>query len=121
MAGAVARVLAARGLTGRVLLVGGDGTRAAAAALQAGTLDATVFHNPALLAEETLRAAAGLARGTLDLATRPRRSPATNPPSRPVAVLDVPYQVVSRESAAGLASFWAAVDAGAVPRVPAGA
>jgi IclR family KDG regulon transcriptional repressor len=121
MAGAVARVLAARGLTGRVLLVGGDGTRAAAAALQAGTLDATVFHNPALLAEETLRAAAGLARGTLDLATRPRRSPATNPPSRPVAVLDVPYQVVSRESAAGLASFWAAVDAGAVPHVPAGA
>ena len=118
MAGAVAQVLAARGLTGRVLLVGGDGTRAAAVALRSGALDATIFHNPALLAEETLRAAAGLARGTLDLAARPRRSPATNPPSRPVAVLDVPYQVVSRESAGVLVAFWAAVDAGAVPPAP---
>jgi ABC-type sugar transport system substrate-binding protein len=112
MAGAVATTLAARGLTGRVLLVGGDGTRAAAAALRTGALDATVFHDPARLAAETLRAAAGLAQGTLDLATHPRRSPATNPPSRPVPVLDVPYQVVSRGNVAGLAAFWAAVDAG---------
>jgi DNA-binding IclR family transcriptional regulator/ABC-type sugar transport system substrate-binding protein len=121
MAGAVAETLAARGLTGRVLLVGGDGTRAAAAALQAGQLDATVFHNPARLAEETLRAAAGLARGALDLGAHPRRSPATNPPSRAMPVLDVPYQVVDREHAAGLAAFWAAVDSDTGAARPAGA
>jgi hypothetical protein len=57
-----------------------------------------------------------LARGTLELAAYPRRSPATNPPSRPMPVLDVPYRVVSRDNVAGLAAFWAAVDAGAPAR-----
>ena len=116
----VAETLAARGLTGRLLLVGGDGTRQAAAPLQTGRLDATVFHDPALLAEETLRAAVALARGTLDLAGLPLRAPAISPPSRPMPVLDVPYRVVDKDGAAALTAFWEALqDGGGVP-VPEG-
>jgi IclR family acetate operon transcriptional repressor len=121
MAQGVAETLAARGLTGRVLLVGGDGTRAAAEALQAGRLDATVFHDPALLAGETLRAAVALGRGTLDVAGLPRRSLAISPPSRPMPALDVPYRVIDRQGAAELAAFWAALHDGSGAAVPEGA
>jgi ABC-type sugar transport system substrate-binding protein len=112
MARGVAETLAARGLTGRVLLVGGDGTRHAAAALQDGSLDATVFHDPATLAGETLRAAVALARGALDVAGLPRRALAISPPSRPMPALDVPFKVVDRDGAAALAAFWEALQDG---------
>jgi hypothetical protein len=84
----------------------------ARAALQDGSLDATVFHDPAMLAGETLRAAVALARGALDESGLPRRAPAISPPSRPMPVLDVPFRVVDRDGAAALAAFWEALQDG---------
>ncbi len=73
------------------MLVGHDGDQGALERLGSGAQDATFFQDPSKLALETLRAAVALARGTLDVSTLPRRSPAVSPPARPVPVLDVPY------------------------------
>lgn len=109
MAGGAAEALAERGLTGRVVLVGHDGDHNALARLRAGAQDATFFQNPSTLAIETLRAAVALARGTLDISTLPRRSPAVSPPARPVAVLDVPYQRVTAGNLDVLGAYWSGV------------
>jgi DNA-binding IclR family transcriptional regulator len=91
--------LQSRGLAGGVLVIGGDGERRAIERIRQGSQHATLFHDPVLLADETLRAAAGLARGTLDPANLPRRSLAISPPSRPMPVLDVPFRLLTRENA----------------------
>ena len=96
------QALQARGLAGQVLVVGGDGELRAIEQIQAGTQHATLFHDPTALAHETLRAAVGLALGTLDVSKLPRRSPAVSPPSRPVPVVDVPFQLITRENVGAL-------------------
>jgi ABC-type sugar transport system substrate-binding protein len=80
-------------------VVGGDGERGAMERIRAGTQHATLFHDPLELAHETLRAAVGLAQKALDPLTLPRRSVAVSPPSRPMPALDVPFQLVTRETA----------------------
>lgn len=112
--GAIAAI-AARGLAGRVLVVGGDGESRALAALKAGTQHATLFHDPVALARETLRAAVGLARGTLDVAGLPRRSPAVSPPSRPVPVVDVPFRLITRETVSELETALTTGETAALP------
>jgi ABC-type sugar transport system substrate-binding protein len=115
MAGGVVAALAARGQAGRVLVIGGDGERRAVARIQDGTQHATVFHDPLALARETLRAAVGLARRTLDPERLPRRRPAANPPNRPMPVLDVPFRLVTRQNVSELAAFWAQAGAAGLP------
>ena len=95
LAGGAIAALAARERVGQVLVAGGDGEQSAIARIRAGSQHATVFHDPLTLARETLRAAVSLARGTLDPAQLPRRSPAVSPPSRPMPVLDVPFELVT--------------------------
>ena len=92
------RALEARGLAGSVLVVGGDGESRALELIRTGRQHATLFHDPVALARETLRAAVGLALGTLDAAQLPRRSPAISPPSRPMPVVDVPFQLITQDS-----------------------
>jgi ABC-type sugar transport system substrate-binding protein len=101
--------LEARDLAGSVLVVGGDGVQRSLGLIQAGSLHATLFHDPIALARETVRAAVGLVRGTLDVTRLTKRSPAVNPPSRPMPMLDVPFRLVTRENADEMARFWTAI------------
>jgi ABC-type sugar transport system substrate-binding protein len=106
MAGGVAEALAERGLTGRVVLAGGDGDYEALERLRRGTQDATVFQNPALVAREAMRAAVALARGTLAPGALPRRSLVHGPVTRPIPVLDVPYALITRDNLDVLEAYW---------------
>jgi len=95
--GAIA-ALDARGMAGKMLVVGGDGESRAVELIRRGSQHATLFHDPLALARETLHAALALGHGTLDVSRLPRRSPAVSPPSRPVPVVDVPFRLVTREN-----------------------
>jgi DNA-binding IclR family transcriptional regulator/ABC-type xylose transport system substrate-binding protein len=106
----VVEMLAARGRAGSVLVVGHDGDRDALDRLRAGTQHATFFQNPATLGVETLRAAVALARGEKLAHQLPRRSPAVSPPSRPMPVLDVPYQRVTHQNLNVLERYWRAAE-----------
>ncbi|HET7771657.1 MAG TPA: substrate-binding domain-containing protein [Chloroflexota bacterium] len=98
LASGAIQALEARGLVGRVLVVGGDGEQGALERIRTGGQHATLFHDPVQLAHATLRAAAALARNALDVSSLPRRSPAVSPPSRAVPVVDVPFLLVTREN-----------------------
>jgi ABC-type sugar transport system substrate-binding protein len=112
MAAGVAGALAERDRTGWIVLVGHDGDLGALERLRSGAQDATFFQDPSKLALETLGAAVALARGTLDVSTLPRRSPAVNPPARAVPVLDVPYLRITSGNAHVLGAYWHGLIAG---------
>lgn len=106
MAGSVADVLARRELTGRVILVGGDGDRDALLRLQSGTQHATVFQNPSLLAEEAILLATDLARGRWSPESLVKRQILRSPTGPDMLVREVPYLLVSRENIGVLEQFW---------------
>lgn len=106
MAGAVAEVLKQRGLTGQVILVGGDGDRDALQRIKDGTQHATFFQNPYQLAEEAIVLAADLARARWNPDTLEKRQILRSPPGPEILVRDVPYLLVSRENLAVLEQFW---------------
>lgn len=111
MAGGVAEALAERGWTGRVVLVGGDGDQDALERLRTGAQAATVFQDPRALAEQALTAALALARGPVEavIAELPRRSLLCHPPTQPVPVLDVPYQLITPANCGALEAYWRSV------------
>lgn len=106
MAGSMADVLARRDLTGKILLVGGDGDRDAMRRIKAGTQHATVFQDPYRLAEEAILLAGDLARGRWSPDTLERRQILRSPPGPDMLVRDVPYLLVSRENLSVLEQFW---------------
>lgn len=106
LAGGTAEALADHGLTGDVILVGGDGDQTALQRLHNGTQDATIFENPSALAQTTLQASVRLARSELDVGQLTRRSLAVNPPSRPMPALDIPRQLVTRDDVHILDDYW---------------
>jgi DNA-binding IclR family transcriptional regulator/ABC-type xylose transport system substrate-binding protein len=106
MAGGAAQALAERGLAGTVCLVGRDGDRAGLERLRAGIQHATIFQHPAELTAKTLHAAASLASGELRPDRLPRRTVVWSPPGRPVPALDVPHQLVTRDTLTVLTAYW---------------
>lgn len=106
MAGAVAGVLESAGLRDRVVLVGGDGDREALARLHAARQHATVFQNPAAVAEAGLRVAVSLAQGESLPEGARRRVLLRNPPGPEVQVWAQPYLLVDRERSAVLEEYW---------------
>lgn len=106
MAGFVADVLAARGLSGRVVLVGGDGDRDALHRIRQGTQQATVFQDPLSLAREALIQVITLIRGQTHPEGMERRSILRSPVGPEMLVREVPYLLVSKENLSVLAQFW---------------
>jgi D-xylose transport system substrate-binding protein len=107
MAGAVAEALSARGLTRKVILVGGDGDLPALERIRAGQQRGTVFQDWMELAHESLRFALSVARGEAPRDQLPRRRILHSPPGAPVFVRNMPYTFVDRTNMAALERFWA--------------
>ncbi len=111
MAGGVAQALAARDLTGQIILVGGDGDRDAMERIKEGSQDATVLQSFIELPELALEIAVGLARGELDLeATYEEEIIAVDPPSDPVLRAPVPYVLITADNIEVLEEYWQQID-----------
>lgn len=111
MAGGVAQALAAKGLTGKVILVGGDGDRDAMERIAQGSQDATALQSFIELPEEALRVAVGLARGEVDVAKTFKQEPiAFDPPGEPVYRDPVPYTLITKDNIDVLQKYWQDVD-----------
>ncbi len=111
MAGGVAQALASKDLTGKVILVGGDGDRDAMDRINNGSQDATVLQSFIELPELALKIAVGLARGELDIAATYKKDViAVDPPSDPVYRAPVPYVLISKDNINVLEDYWNKID-----------
>ncbi len=111
MAGGVAQALASKDLTGKVILVGGDGDRDAMDRINNGSQDATVLQSFIELPELALKIAVGLARGELDIAATYKKDViAVDPPSDPVYRAPVPYVLISNDNINVLEDYWNKID-----------
>ncbi|MEJ7708755.1 MAG: substrate-binding domain-containing protein [Pyrinomonadaceae bacterium] len=106
MAGGVAEVLEAHGLSGEVILVGGDGDLQALERIKAGKQHGTAFQNWMELASETLRFAIDVAQGQVDRDKLQRRRILHNPPGAAVYVKELPYTFVDDTNVGLLEDFW---------------
>jgi DNA-binding IclR family transcriptional regulator/ABC-type xylose transport system substrate-binding protein len=106
MAGAVAEVLMRWGLSEKTILVGGDGDRDALHRIRAGTQHATVFQNPASLAEEAVLLAMHMALGQAEPQGMERRSVLRSPVGPSMLIREVPYLLVSKENLPIMSRFW---------------
>lgn len=112
MAGGVAQALASKELTGKVILVGGDGDRDAMQRIQQGSQSATCLQSFITLPREALKVAVGLARGSVDISkTFKKEVIAFDPEGEPVYRDPVPYTLISKENVAVLEQYWQDVDA----------
>jgi DNA-binding IclR family transcriptional regulator/ABC-type xylose transport system substrate-binding protein len=109
MAGAVAETLAARRLTKKIILFGGDGDLTALERIRAGQQHGTAFQDWMELAREALRFALSVARGEVKRGQLMRRRILYNPPGAPVYVKDMPYTFVDGATVSALEQFWARV------------
>lgn len=111
MAGGVAQALASKDLTGKVLLLGGDGDRDALDRIKAGSQDATVLQSFIELPQLALKIAVELARGELDIASTYKQDViAVDPPSDPVYRAPVPYVLISKDNISVLEDYWKQID-----------
>ncbi|MCI0393232.1 MAG: substrate-binding domain-containing protein [Acidobacteria bacterium] len=115
MAGSVAEALAARRLTRKVILVGGDGDLQALERIRAGQQHGTAFQDWMDLAREALRFALSVARGEVKRDQLLRRRILYNPPGAPVFVRNMPYTFVDRTNMTALEQFWARALGGKFP------
>lgn len=111
MAGGVAQALAARDLTGQIILVGGDGDRDAMERIQSGAQDATALQSFIELPAEALEIAVALARGEIDIeSTYEQEVIAVDPPSDPVYRAPVPYTLITADNIEILEEYWQEID-----------
>lgn len=106
MAEGVAEVLETHGLSGEVILVGGDGDLQALERIKAGKQHGTAFQNWMELASETLRFAVDVAQGQVERGKLQRRRILHNPPGAAVYVKELPYTFVDNTNVGLLEDFW---------------
>lgn len=106
MAVGVAEVLTARGLAGRIALVGGDGDAEVLDLIRSGSLAGTAFQDPALLAVTAVDHVLGVCEGSVTVDTMPRASIFHAPAGPTVAVLDVPYTWIDTTNLSLLEDYW---------------
>jgi hypothetical protein len=74
--------------------------------LRVGSQDLTIFQNPAAVATRALDAVIALSQRRLAVERLPRRRLVCSPPSRPVPVIDVPFELITRETLHLLEAYW---------------